>query len=363
MLEHYYPYIGGAETLFQRLAEGLAAEGHDVRVATLLHDPELSYFEVYHQVEIYRLRLKNRYWFTFFSWPRIWQLAKDVDLIHTTSYNAALPAWIVGKLRRKLVVITFHEVWGRLWLRLPFISRIAAYAFYAYERFLLSLSFQHYIAVSSATQRSLEAAGIAPQRISRIYNGLDEARLRSSLPTVPVPSPTEFTFTYFGRLGISKGLDLLIPAAAIFSRKHPNTKLQLIIPRVPAGMFRRIMALIEEHQLGDQVKLYHALPRASLMQKIASTSCVVIPSYSEGFCFVAVESALLGRPIVSSGQTALAETVSGHYLEMEAMTVEALVEALEKARHQDYLYRPLRPFPLSDSIAEYVDFYRGLLKP
>lgn len=356
VLEHYYPYIGGAETLFQDLAESLAAQGHHVTVATLLFQKDLGYFEVHNQVNIVRINCRNRYLFSFLSLPTVLRLAHKADVIHTTTYNAALPAWISAKIRRKKVVVTFHEVWGNLWFRLPFISTIAATAFYSFEQLLLFLPFDHYVAVSDATRTSLLQHKVAEQRLSRIYNGLDYTQFSA----YPPAQPAVFTYTYFGRLGISKGLDLLLPAAEKFACLHPETRLQLIIPRVPKAMFTKINELIDHHQLREHITLLHELPRTELHRTVAASSCVVIPSYSEGFCFVAAEAVALGVPMISSGQGALAETVSGHYLELEDMTVEAMLSALEKAYAKEYAFREKRYFHLHDSVKEYLELYQRL---
>ncbi|RME91864.1 MAG: hypothetical protein D6772_17720, partial [Bacteroidetes bacterium] len=122
VLEHYHPYLGGAEKLFRQVAEGLAAEGHTVEVITTRHQARLAREEVIAGVRIRRVHCYNRFLFTFFSLPVIWRAAKDTDLIHTTTYNAAFPAWLVGRLRRKSVLITFHEYWGKLWFSLPYLS-------------------------------------------------------------------------------------------------------------------------------------------------------------------------------------------------------------------------------------------------
>lgn len=356
VLEHYYPYIGGAETLFKDLAEELAAQNHEVTVVTLLFDQKLCYFEVLNKVKIVRVNCYSRYLFTFLSLPKVMRLARKADFIHTTSYNAAPPAWIAAKLLRKKCVITFHEVWGDLWFRLPFISRPAQWAYYSFERFLLKLSFDHYVAVSDFTKRSLQENGVAEHRIKRIYNGLDY-EVFANYPTV---TPATFTYTYFGRLGVSKGLEVLLPTAAQFCQNHPATRLRLIIPLTPKGMYERVMSMIAANGLSDHVELYHELSRDELYRTIVSSSCIVIPSHQEGFCFVAAEAVALGVPIISSGRGALAETVSGRYLEMENLTEEALLETLEKAFRDDYKVREKRLFFLTDSVANYVDLYHEI---
>lgn len=358
VLEHYYPYIGGAETLFIQLAEALAARGWRVTVVTTRFNPRLAESENRFGVEIIRVNCRNRFLFSFLSLPAVLRAAKQADFIHTTTYNAALPAWVAAKLRRKVVVVTFHELWGRLWFRLPFLGWPARIAFFSFEKLLLWLPFDHYVAVSDFTRNALRAAGIPEKKIRKIYNGLDYAKFAAVERSVP----PIFTFTYFGRLGVSKGLDLLLPAASRFLDSAEERRFRLIIPRRPAAMYERVTAWKErlDHLIKDRVELLHELPEAELWPTIASSSCVVIPSYSEGFCFVAAEAVALGLPIISSGQGALVETVGGQYVEMEAITVDALVKALESAQREEYAYKTPPSFSLADSVREYVLFYQQL---
>lgn len=353
VLEHYHPYIGGAETLFRDLTVRLAAMGYRITVVTTRYNQDLAPAEDYKGVRVIRVNCRNRFLFSFLSLPRVLAEAGQADVIHTTTYNAALPAWLAGKLRRKPVIVTFHEVWGVLWKRLPFLSRPAAVAFYLFEQLLLRLPFSRYVAVSGFTRKALIANGIPAEKIMRIYNGLDYEEFAA----YEHQPPANFTFTYFGRLGVSKGLDLLLPAARDFFEKHPSSQLRLIVPKQPAGMWQRIQELIAELGIEKNTVLLHELPWQELLGKVVTSSCVAIPSYSEGFCFVAAEAVALGVPIISSGQGALVETVGGRFIEMETMSSESLYLALERAFADCFSYREPPVFPLEESVEAYLPLY------
>ena len=132
ILEHYYPYTGGSESLFKYLAEGLSKKGNKVTVITSRFNKKIKREEVINGVTIRRIPLANRYLFTVFSIPFLIKEALKSDVIHTTTYNAALPAFCVAKLARKKIYITFHEVWGKLWFKLPLISKFFAVLTFSY---------------------------------------------------------------------------------------------------------------------------------------------------------------------------------------------------------------------------------------
>lgn len=355
VLEHYFPYVGGAEYLFQLLTEELAKKGFSVQVITTQYDIQLAKHEVREGVEIHRIPCFNRFAFTVLSLPKVIQLARGCDVIHTTTYNAAFPAKIGGWWRNKPVYITFHEVWGDLWQTLPYLSKVERFLFSSYEKFLLSLDFARFIAVSDYTRECLINAGINEDKIERIYNGLDYNKFAAYRHQ----QPQDFVYTFVGRLGVSKGLDLLLPAAAKFQEIHPNARFKMIIPQQPKAFFARIKSMISDLGLEDSVDLLHDLPKSELLTQICYSSCLLITSYSEGFCFVAAETVAMEVPIISSQQGALKETVGGKMITMNDMSSEAILEALLQAKEDHWEEKERPTYRLQDSVNQYVKLYEN----
>jgi len=356
VLENYYPHIGGVETLFHGLAHRLSDQNHQVVVLTTLKNKQDATYEKIGHVEIYRKNYLNRYVFTFFAFFAAFRLAKDCDLIHTTSYNAALPAWLAGKCRNKKVLITFHEVWANLWFDLPYMSRIGASLHYRFEQFILGLGFHRFIGVSHYTEQALLQQGIAESKVSMIYNGIDYSEFKDFQHKT---AEGNFTFTFFGRLGMSKGIEILLSAIKAMPTTDQNIRYQLIIPTKPAPFFREINTLIDKLEINDKIILKHNLPYDQLKKEIANSSAIVIPSYSEGFCFAAVETMAIGTPIISSGRGALSEVISGRYIQLANLTPDALVEAMLKALHGQWQIKPFRNFDLKDTVDNYISLYQN----
>jgi len=86
----------------------------------------------------------------------------------------------------------------------------------------------------------------------------------------------------------------------------------------------------------------------------------VIPSYSEGFCFAALEACALNIPVISSDMGALKETVSNKHLKLKHLSETQLLTALEKAKREEWDESPLKRFHLSDTIAGYFDLYKQM---
>ncbi len=358
VLEYYHPNIGGVERLFKALTEYLADQGHEVLVLTNRYKRDLPKQEVINGVVVRRLRFWNRFFFTFFSLPWVIRYGRNYDLIHTTSFNAALPAYLGAKWLRKKVSITFHEVWDTLWFQLPFIGWLNSRLYYMYEKMILRLAFDRIVAVSKYSEQCLCDSGVEKNRISLIYNGLEYSKIDES----KADDNELFTFAFFGRLGPSKGIDLLMQASMEFLNKVPDSQMKLIIGKQPTSIFSYVQHSINSHGLNDRIELLHQLSDRELQFELKSSSCVVIPSISEGFCFAAAESVALGVPIISSQRGALKEVVSGRFIAMNNYTTEALVEALKQAYKGDWTTEEIKRFQLSDSLDKYVKLYEDLLK-
>lgn len=351
VLEHYYPNIGGVEKLFKQLAESLVLQNYEVTVVTTKYKSQLPAKQLINGVQIVRLPLRNRYFFTFFAWLFCLKLAKKAQLIHTTSYNAAVPAFILGKIFSKPVYITFHEVWGKLWFKLPFLNPIEKFLFYLFEQIILKLPFTKTIAVSNFTFNKLLKNKV--KNVVCIHNGIT---YNQTITNWNEPQ-SSFTFTFFGRLGVSKGLDLIIPAARQFLEKHPDSIFNLITPRHPKALYNKVKKMVYKTQY-PQIRFYHELSNEGLSEKLFASHCIVIPSYSEGFGFAALESAALGIPLISSNKGALPEVVSGKVIWVNNQDVKSYFEALEKAKAKKFEEVSPILWPIENTVLQYVELYK-----
>lgn len=360
VLENYYPNIGGVENLFKKLVEKVAEEGHRVTLITTRLSKADPAREIQGNVQIFRYRFFNRYFFTLLALFPVLRHAGSCDLIHTTSYNAAFPAFFGALLRRKKIIITFHEVWASQWFKLPFMSDVGKWLHYLFEQMLLRLSFDCFVGVSRSTAEDLVTAGIDPGNVRTIYNGIDYQDFIEKRTDGSVPVVKPFTYTYFGRLGVSKGLDILLESAKIYRKQNPNSRLKMIIPKTPPSFFALILSHIEKAGLREYVELRHHLSFGQLKQELLDSDCVVVPSLSEGFCFAAVESIALGVPVISSDQGALREVVSGKFIKMKSPDAVSLVEALDEARADNWEQTPVKKFELANTVAAYLALYQEI---
>jgi len=156
IIENYLPHIGGVEVVFKNLAEGLVRKGHDVKIIThrLRNTPR---YEVINGVKVQRIdSLGSRYLFSFLAIPVAIREARKADIIHTTTFNGAFPAWQASKISGKKSVITVHEVWLGKWNEYTSMGKFKAWLHNSLEKFIYMLSFDKYVGVSNSTRKRFD---------------------------------------------------------------------------------------------------------------------------------------------------------------------------------------------------------------
>ena len=335
VLEYYSPHIGGVEVLFKNLCEGLVTEGHDVTVATL-RLPGIPAFEVLNGVRVHRINVPqrgSRYWFTFLSIPKVFRLAKRADLIHTTTYNGAFPAWLASKFKRKKHIITVHEIFGARWKDLTGMNWFAAGLHQFLESLIVALSFDRYIAISQSTANYLITSGVDQRRVEVIHDGIDyelfdPEKADGNAIRQKLGLGNEFVYMYYGRPGISKGVEYLVEAVPLISGKLPDSRLLMLLADDPKDRYYNIKEMIKHLNIEDKVILLNPVPRNELPDYIAASDCVVVPSLSEGFGYTAAEACAMGKPVVASNVDSLPEVVSGRYILVEPKNPAAITNGI-----------------------------------
>lgn len=367
VLEYYPPHIGGAEVLFKNLCEGLAARGHDINLVTLrLRDTPA--FEVINGVKVHRVKVPNRgarYWFTFLSIPKAFQLARRADLIHTTTYNGAFPAWLAAKLRRKTCVITVLEVFGPRWKDLLGMGWLNAGLHRLLERLIVALPFYRYITISRYTADCLKSFGVDQGKITVVYNGIDRdlfnpGKTDGKMIKQKLKLSGEFVYMYYGRPGISKGVEYLVRAVPLIRKAVPGSKLLMILAHDSKDRYENIRRMIRDLGIEDSIILLTPVPRNELPGYIAAADCVVVPSLSEGFGFTAAEACAMGKPVVASNVASLPEVVSGRYVLVEPRNSEALAEGVEKVYRGERETSRRKIFSWDKCVAEYLGIYEKM---
>lgn len=369
VLENYLPHIGGVEIVFKNLCEGLARKGHKISIVThRLKGTEK--FENINGVDVYRINcFYSRYLFSFFSIPKVIKLAKEADLIHTTTFNGAFPAWVGAKLLIKKCVITVHEVWVGKWKELTEMNWINAFIHDFLERVIYFLKFNRYVCVSNSTKKQLEEIGKEKDKIEVVYNGVDYQHWNPDkydsneiIEKLRIGGNI-FLCLFYGRPGISKGVEYLIKAVPTIKEKIPNFKLLAIISKDKAysKRYENIIELIKKMNAENDIIVHDPVDYKELPKYVKAADCVVVPSLAEGFCFTAAEACAMGKPVVASNTTSIPEVISGKYVLVEPRNAEEIAKGVFAVYDNKYTEKPLKRFESNENIEGYLKIYGRLL--
>ena len=114
------------------------------------------------------------------------------------------------------------------------------------------------------------------------------------LADAPAADPDAKLVVAAGRLNLQKGFDLLVPAFAAASRRHPGWQLRIY----GSGPERaRLQAQIDDLAAGDRIALLGRSDR--LVDAMSEASVFALSSRWEGFPMVLLEAIAIGLPVVS----------------------------------------------------------------
>ncbi len=216
-------------------------------------------------------------------------------LVHSHGVSAALTGCLAARWAGCPSLFTAHNVMGQSSWHRHFISPILRSSNLA-------------IAVTSAVKQSLTLAGLRPETIEVISNGIAHEPppcepcsvilKRYGLPqTRPV-------ILAAGRLSHEKGFDLLIQSARQLLQSAPDVVIAVAGDGPELGNLR---TLINTLSLQESVFLLgHTTELRSLMHCV---EMMVIPSRSEGQSLVALEAMDAGCPVVAFKTGGLGETL------------------------------------------------------
>ena len=296
--ELYWPYIGGAEIFAAKLMASLRPKGVEFLVITSHHDRELPDVDEHEDIPIRRLPFRaaiaGRDVKSFVRAMKETSAIKREfapDLIHMNAIGPsalfhlrtldASPAPLLVTLQQEVLA---SQTDGTSTL----LGQIAAAS-------------RWMVGVSQAVLDQLRAAHPeVAERSSRIYNGVD----RPALPPAPLPAIPHILC--LGRLIPAKGFDVALRAFASLRSQYPHARFTI----AGDGASREeLIALAMELGIGERVTFTGWIEPDDVPRLLNEATVVVMPSRREGMPIVAVQAAMMARPIVATPVGGLPEVV------------------------------------------------------
>jgi glycosyltransferase involved in cell wall biosynthesis len=205
------------------------------------------------------------------------------------------------------------------------------------------------------------------RKITVVYNGVENelfttenahpSRVRDQLGL-----DKRFVYCYFGRPGVSKGLEYLIHAVPLITARIADAKLVLILSHHRQKMFHTLMNDIHQLGISDDVLVLDPVKRSELPSYVKAADCVVVPSLSEGFGLTAAEACALNVPVVASNAASLPEVVSGKFVLIQPESAEAIADGVVKMANGSVKHIEKKVFRWSDAVKQYDTVYHQLLE-
>lgn len=353
----YWPYIGGAEVFASKLMAALRPKGVEFLVITSHHDRELADEDEYDGITIRRLPYREaiggrdaRAVLRAMKETAAIKRAFAPDLIHMNAIGPSALFYLrsLGSSSAPLLVTLQQEV-------LP--SQAGGSASLMSQ--LLETAW-HVVGCSETVLEQVRAAHPEVRgRSSRIYNGVDVP------PQLPAPLPATPHVLALGRLVPAKGFDVALRAFAIVATAMPHVRFTM----AGDGAGRDdLLALATELGLGGRVAMPGWIDPGDVPQLLNEASVVVMPSRREGLPIVAVQAALMARPIVATAAGGLREIVQDRVTgrtvrgEDEHAVAAAILELLGDRRAAEALgaqarAHVLRALDWDQTVTSYHDLY------
>jgi glycosyltransferase involved in cell wall biosynthesis len=316
-LTYYRPHVSGLTIYVQRLAEALAARGHQVTVLTSHYTPELPKEEVMNGVRVVRvpalMKVSKGVIMPTFAW---WALRlireNEVVSIHLPQFEASILTFLCRCVLRRPCYITYHCD-----LQLPpgafnglvgavvhignYVAGLLADGVVAYTEDYATHSpylsgFKHKLKVIYPPV-VIPPVDPAARRAFRDRLGLDDQRVVG----------------FAARIAAEKGVEYLLGALPYILPEMPNARILF------AGEYRNVIGenayfdklqpLIEQNR--PYLTFLGVLSPQEMSAFFASCDVLVLSSVNstESFGLVQVESMLCGTPVVAADLPGVREPI------------------------------------------------------
>lgn len=250
---------------------------------------------------------------------------------------------------------------------------------YLLLRKFMRVFIDHYIAVSKDLEAWLASSvGVAPEKITQIYNGVDHERFapQTEKPLALLPKSWQeldgiLVVGTVGRLTPVKDQQALLHVMAQLPREHADIHGRVRLLVVGDGPLRgELTGLAAELGLGEVVWLVG--DRTDVPELLQLMDVFVLPSLGEGISNTVLEAMASGRPVVATavgGNVELVEEGFNGSL-VPVGDIDALTDALAallrdheaRARQGDNARRRVcSEFDWERTVAAYVGVYEALL--
>lgn len=365
----FYPaQTGGPSNAIYWQAKALTRAGHDVTVVATAQDlPPMIPLDQWLTLDCGRVMYtRNPYFYLPIKhiWYG-WQAIREADIVHVNSlFYPASAVWVLmSRLVNKPIVWSPHgELSPAALHSRPILKKGLLMVF----RWLGSPVWFH--ATCTAEVAHIQQHFGRDARVGQLQN-------RMELPPVVAPVSTDQPYLLFmGRLHPIKAIDQLLEALSA-STLFRQSKYHLLIagPDSDKTYARKLRQQVQTLTLSAKVTFVGAVRGHRKEQLYANARLLVLPSHSENFGNVVIESLAQGTPVIASIHTpwqVLETERAGQWVPNDPESLQRSIElflTMPADEYEPYRTRALalarRDYDSSAGTALWEDFYNRVLTP
>ncbi len=363
----FYPYTGGAESLFEDLASIFSQRGHQVTVLTRSR-ANLAADEKRNGIHIVRADYPFYYMdfrccFAFLKRSLLF-LKKAVSLLKKNQTQAVcvglfdlgvLYLLLLSFVMKFKLIIYLHGGELRKGIRDSKLYRLV---------FSLCLKrCDAVIAVSQALKREvIQFAPFVEKKVRVIPNGIDFLKIKQA--------PHAYSgknLLCVGRLEPVKNIETMIRAFARVCHEIPDNPLWIIGDGTQENELKRIVSALG---LGKRIFFLGALERGPIFSMMKEAAFVLLPSYAEGFPIVVLEALGAGKMVIGSrvkGITEIIEEGKNGVLfdprneeELAGLILKYATDTLSRSRFEEFIENmDLTPYDIQKLADEHLAVIEG----
>ena len=319
------PNIGGIETHFSDLVEGLVKRKWKVFVLTyqpLTAKMTAAYFEIVSGAEIHRLPILKGLFYKLvkspllefiyltpglFVWLPVVLAVKgnSIQVIHSHGLIAGFVSVFWGKIFRKRVITTTHSMYE--------FPETGLYT--ALSKWIFTSS-DSVLCLSMQSVNEILKLGVPKSKVVRFVYWIDENRFKKVKNAKQILHLDDrFTVLFVGRLVPEKGIDILLKSLQSWPK---GTRLIIAGTGPLESKVKKIM-----NENSDQLMYVGSLSQNELSLYYSAANMLIVPSvHEEGFGRVIIESLFCGTPVIGANRGAIPEALD--------QTVGELIQVTEK---------------------------------
>lgn len=296
-----YPYnMGGKEKRLHDITTRLAADGHDVTIycmkwwegeKTITQDG-VTLYAISPYYPLYSNERRSIKEGIFFALHCLKLIGRSFDVIEIDHipHLVLFTMKVVCVLKRKKMIVTWHEVWGLSYWQ-KYLGTVKGFIAYSIEKITVMLP-DIIASVSEHTTNDLRTILGSKKTIVTIPNGLNLEVIKSA-----EMSKQASDIIFVGRLLSHKNVDVLLNAIEILKKKDPNISL-LVVGEGPEK--ENLEKLNVDLKITSNVSFLGFIEdHKELYSLIKASKVFVLPSTREGFGIAVIEANACGLPVIT----------------------------------------------------------------